>query len=62
MIEISKLRKISDDLYIEESKEKNGTKLEFKYERAFETLRFDLLDAQVVFSSDVDLKSKRGDC
>jgi hypothetical protein len=56
MMEISKLRKISDDLYIEESKEKNGTKLESKYERAFETLRFDLFDAQVAFSSDVDLK------
>jgi hypothetical protein len=61
MKDLTKLRKISDDLYVEDCEQKDGSKTEFKYERAFEALTFDLFDAQVVFSSEVDLKETQWD-
>ena len=61
MMDLTKLRKISDDLYVEDFERKDGSKAEFKYERAFEALTFDLFDAQVVFSSEVNLKETQWD-
>ena len=61
MKDLTKLRKISDDLYVEDLESKDGSKTEFKYERAFEALTFDLFDAQVVFSSEVNLKETQWD-
>jgi hypothetical protein len=61
MIDLTKLRKLSDDLYVEDYESKDGAKSQFKYERGFENLKFDLFDAQVVFSSEVDLKEAQFD-
>jgi|SRR5271166_508394 len=61
MMDITKLRKVSDDLYVEEYEEKGGTKRELKYERGLETLRFDLFDARVLFSSEIELKEMQLD-
>jgi hypothetical protein len=61
MMDITKLRKVSDDLYVEEYAGKDGAKRQFKYERKFESLELDLFDAQVVFSSEVNLKETQWD-
>jgi hypothetical protein len=61
MKDLTKLRKLSDDLYVEDYESKDGAKGQFKYEREFENLEFDLFDAQVVFSSEVNLKETQWD-
>jgi hypothetical protein len=61
MMDLTKLRKISDDLYVEDYEGEDGSKREFKYEREFEALNFDLFDAQVIFSSEVNLKETQWD-
>jgi hypothetical protein len=61
MMDITKLRKVSDDLYVEEYAGKDGAKRQFKYEREFEKLELDLFDAQIVFSSEVNLKETQWD-
>ena len=61
MKNLTKLRKISDDLYVEDYEREDGSKREFKYEREFEALNFDLFDAQVIFSSEVNLKETQWD-
>jgi hypothetical protein len=61
MMDLTKLRKISDDLYVEDYEGEDGSKREFKYEREFEALNFDLFDAQLIFSSEVNLKETQWD-
>src|ERR1700733_1110915 len=61
MKDLTKLRKISDDLYVEDYEREDGSKREFKYEREFEAFNFDLFDAQVIFSSEVNLKETQLD-
>ena len=61
MMDLTKLRKISDDLYVEDYEIEGGSKREFKYEREFEALNFDLFDAQLIFSSEVNLKETQWD-
>jgi hypothetical protein len=51
MKDLTKLRKLSDDLYVEDFEGKDGAKRQFKYEREFE----------VAFSSEVDLKEAQWD-
>jgi hypothetical protein len=60
-MDITKLQKVSDDLYVEEYKDKNGRKSQFWYERGFKTLQLNLFDARVVFSSDIELKEMQLD-
>jgi hypothetical protein len=61
MMDVTKLRKVSDDLYVEDYEREDGSKREFKYEREFEVLNFDLFDAQVIFSSEINLKETQWD-
>lgn len=61
MKDLTKLRRLNDNLYVEDFESKDGAKREFKYEREFESLEFDLLDAQICFSSEVSLKETQWD-
>jgi hypothetical protein len=40
MKDLTKLRKISDDLYVEDYESKDGAKRQFKYEREFDLNEF----------------------